>query len=1076
MTTSPRRSQRLMTDFDVQKIRDFLTSRSKDNIPGSITLQGLTGSAVYFPVASLVKKGLQKIHVLILENSTQASYAAGDLSVLLGYEHVYLFPASYRGTGKTARQDESFQVQRTTALRAVSEYFRQPRDIILVSYPKALKEGIPEKESLETGSLQISAGTTLSHQSIKEHLFQAGFEKTDFVSEPGQFAVRGSIVDVFSFSDNRPYRINFFGDHIENIRVFDQNSQLSIEERTSVMLTPQLRGAQYLLNEVADHALVWSFREEFSEIPANIPVMAFYDLMQEGPVVRYDTAPQPVFNKNFVLLVNDIRKRKEAGYQVYILSENKAQIRRLEEIFQSLDCPVPFVKYKEVSLHEGFTDHQNKVCYYTDHQLFQRIHRVYLKRSVQKSEQITLNDLTGFKTGDYVVHIDHGVGVFGGLVKTNLNGKVQEAVKLIYRDNDVLYVNIHGLHRIARYKSKESEPPRIYKLGSGAWNRIRQQTKKKVKDIARDLIKLYSERVSAKGFAFSPDTYLQNQLEASFLFEDTPDQLLATQQVKSDMEKQYPMDRLICGDVGFGKTEIAIRAAFKAVTDGKQVAFLVPTTILALQHYHTISERLSGFPVKTEFISRLKTPSQTKEILEKLQAGTIDIIIGTHRLLNRDVLFRDLGLLVVDEEQKFGVAAKEKLKLLKTNVDTLTMTATPIPRTLQFSLMGARDLSIIQTPPANRLPIHTEVQLLDDQIIREAIDRELERGGQVFFVHNRVMDIEHVARTLQQIRPGLRIAIGHGQMPPKAMEKILLDFICGDYDLLLSTSIIENGIDIPNANTIIINRAHLFGLSDLHQMRGRVGRSNRKAYCYLIVPPHDALSEDARRRLKALESFTELGSGFNIAMQDLDIRGAGNLLGGEQSGFIAEMGFETYQRILEEAFAELNQGVEEPSEMFKKPSFSASFVSDCTIETDLEVMIPDDYISQVSEKMRLYKELDSIKEEERLQRFFTSLEDRFGPVPEPLKQLGYVVRLRQLAVTAGFERIVLKNGIMLAYFISDPQSGYYKTELFANILNYISAHPKDFQVKEHKNKLFVKIPHVKRVEAAYNFLKIFAKP
>ncbi|MDD4919540.1 MAG: transcription-repair coupling factor [Bacteroidales bacterium] len=1054
-----------MTDFDVQEIQEFLEKKLRGITPGTLSLKGLTGSAVFFPIASFVKKSPGRIHVLILENSTEASYAAADLSVLLGYQRVYLFPASYRGTGKTARPDESFQVQRTMALGAVAEFYKKASDILLVTYPKALQEGIPEKTNLDTGYLNVKKGQTISHQDVKETLFANGFEKTDFVSEPGQFAVRGSILDIFSYAENRPYRINFFGDQVENIRIFDQNTQLSIEERDTISIIPRLEGEQSLLGVIQSDALIWLFHKSSGDIPQNIPVIAINPLAEEGQKVLYQTTPQPVINKNFSLLVKDIQTRKEKGYQVFILSENRAQIRRLQGIFQSLGCPDDLVQYKEVSLHEGFTDHHHKISYYTDHQLFQRIHRVYLKRAVQKSEQITINDLSGFKIGDYVVHIDHGVGIFGGLVKINNNGKVQEAVKLIYQDNDALYVSIHGLHRIARFKSKDSEPPRISRLGSGAWNRIRQQAKKKVKDIARDLIKLYSERTSARGFGFSADTYLQNQLEASFLFEDTPDQLLATQKVKGDMEKPYPMDRLICGDVGFGKTEVAIRAAFKAVTDGKQVAFLVPTTILALQHYQTVCERLAEFPVKTQFISRLKTPAQTKEILEQLQAGTIDIIIGTHRLLTKDVLFKDLGLLIIDEEQKFGVAAKERLKLMKVSVDTLTLTATPIPRTLQFSLMGARDLSIMQTPPSNRLPIHTEVQIFDEEIIGEAIDRELERGGQIFFVHNRIMDIEAMADTLRQIRPGLRIAIGHGQMPPRAMEKVLLDFICGDYDLLLSTSIIENGIDIPNTNTIIINRAHRFGLSDLHQMRGRVGRSNRKAYCYLLVPKDVNLGEDAKRRLKALESFTELGSGLNIAMQDLDIRGAGNLLGGEQSGFIVQMGFEAYQRILEEAMAELNPA---------SPDVPAAV--NCTIDTDLEVMIPDDYIGQVAEKIRLYKELDNIKDEDRLQRFFASLEDRFGPIPEQFRQLGYIVRLRQLAAQTGFERIVLKNGIMLAYFISDQQSDYYKSKQFSDILNYISLNPKNFQVKEHKNKLFVKIPHVDSVEAAYNFFKIFAKP
>ena len=827
-----------------------------------------------------------------------------------------------------------------------------------------------------------------------------------------------------------------------------------------------MEGVESLGDTLGSGAVIWNNGVSLQGLFSGLPEFITGGFEKTERKVVYETIPQPVFNKNFEWLVQDITQKKALGYRVCILSENTAQINRLDEIFESQGCRKPFVEYITASLHEGFVDHENKVCLYTDHQLFERQHRVKLRRSVEKSEQLTINDLSGFRIGDYVVHIDHGVGIFGGLVKADINGKPQEVIKLIYRDNDVLFVNIHGLHRISRYKSQEGSAPKIYKLGSGAWSRLKQQTKNKVKDIARDLIKLYSQRYATKGFAFTPDTYLQHELEASFIYEDTPDQLKATQDVKQDMEQPHPMDRLICGDVGFGKTEVAIRAAFKAVTDGKQVAVLVPTTILALQHYQTFSERLANFPVTVSFISRLKTAGEIKEILAHLEEGKVDIIIGTHRLLNSDIKFKDLGLLIIDEEQKFGVAAKEKLRQLKLNVDTLTMTATPIPRTLQFSLMGARDLSIIQTPPPNRLPIQTEVQLFDEDLIKEAIALELERGGQLFFVHNRVEDILSVADILQRIWPGLRIGIGHGQMAPKVLEKVLLDFICGDYDLLLATSIIENGIDIPNANTIIIDRAHTFGLSDLHQMRGRVGRSNRKAYCYLLVPQNITLTEDAKRRLSALEAFTELGSGFNIAMQDLDIRGAGNLLGGEQSGYIAEMGFEAYQRILEEALAEMNENTVGPEK---------EYISDCTIETDLEVMIPDNYISQVPEKIRLYKELDNMREEDQLQRFFAGLEDRFGPVPDPLKQLGYVVRLRRIAIKLGFERIVLKNGIMLAYFINNPQSSYYKSTLFAEILNYISSNPRHFLVKEHNNKLFVKVSQVNSVEAAYNLLKIFAK-
>lgn len=1071
-----------MIPFDVRDIHTFITEKGRTQSTDVFPLKGLSGSSVYFPLASYVQEYPDALQIVIRENSTQATYAAGDLSVLLGPERVFLFPASFRGTGKTARPDASFQVQRAMALQAVFNTKTRQEGMVLVTYPKALEEGIPVSSHLEKEAMRLAPGHVVSHEFLKEYLFESQFEKTDFVSEPGQFAIRGSIIDVFSYSENRPYRINFFGDEIENIRVFDQNTQLSIEERQEISLLPKMKGTGLLLEETAQNAVVWSFEEEVEHIPPSVPVLALYPVLKDLPHSVYRTSPQPVFNKNFQLLVQDIEKRKEMGYDVFVLCENKNQTKRLDDIFESLGRSLPFVEYKEFSLHEGFTDHLQKVCFYTDHQIFRRVHRVYLKRAVEKSEQITINQLSGLKQGDYVVHIDHGVGVFAGLVKTTKGEKVQEAVKILYKDDDALYVSIHGLHRIARFKSKDGEPPRLNKLGTGAWNRIKQQTKDKVKDIARDLIKLYSERTGAAGFAFSADSYLQQQLEASFIFEDTPDQLLATQHVKQDMERPYPMDRLICGDVGFGKTEVAIRAAFKAVIDGKQVAVLVPTTILALQHFHTFSERLVDFPVKTAFLSRVKTPKQTKEILEQVSSGLIDIIIGTHRLLTKDVAFKDLGLLIVDEEQKFGVSAKERLKLLKTNVDTLTLTATPIPRTLQFSLMGARDLSIIHTPPANRLPIHTELQLFDKEIIQKAIDRELDRGGQLFFVHNRIKDIEQVADMLQEIRPGIRIAIGHGQLPPRIMEKVLLDFISGDYDLLLSTTIIENGIDIPNANTIIINRAHLFGLSDLHQMRGRVGRSNRKAYCYLLVPENIPLTEDAKRRLEAMEMFTELGSGFNIAMQDLDIRGAGNLLGSEQSGFIAQMGFETYHRILEEAMAELQLERTSLAEAGAEAApgaavgFPAPVAWDCVIDTDLEIMIPDEYMSNTTEKIRLYKQLDSMRDEQQLEQFLAALEDRFGPIPDPLHQLAYVVKLRQQAVKLGFERIVLKNGIMLAYFISDQESPYYKTDIFVHILKTITKHPKKIQVKEQKNKLSLKISGVKSVEAAYNLLKLFAKP
>lgn len=1054
-----------MRDFDIKELKEKIKESSEGF---SISIKGICASARVFPLVALAKSKTHKVHVFIADDAAEASFCASDITVLMGEENVYFYPTTYRGVGQAKRNDESFQVQRTAAIEALSQWNKKKDDIVLVTYLAALEEGIPEKESLSKESLIVNVGDKLSHEFIKECLFSANFERVDFVSEPGQFALRGSIIDVFSFTENKPYRVNFFGDEVENIRLFDPNTQRSVEDRQSIRIVSSLQGNVSIWDWIASDAYIW---EKDTVSTYNHRPNFEQSTFVTDATVTYRTTPQPSFNKNFELLAQDIVYKKHLGYTVFILSDNDAQIRRLDDIFKSLGHPKPFVEYLHYSLTEGFVDHAYKVCFYTDHQLFGRIHRVSLKRAVQKSEQLTINDLSGFRIGDYVVHIDHGVGIFGGLVKTVINGKPQEVIKLIYRDNDVLFVSIHGLHRISRFKSKDSTPPKIYKLGTGAWDRLKQQTKKKVKDIAQDLIRLYAQRKATSGFAFAPDTYLQHELEASFLFEDTPDQLRATQDVKHDMEQTYPMDRLICGDVGFGKTEVAIRAAFKAVTDGKQVAVLVPTTILALQHYQTFKDRLANFPAKVQFVSRLKTNAEVKEIIQQLSEGKIDILIGTHRVINSDMRFKDLGLLIVDEEQKFGVAAKEKLRQMKLNVDTLTMTATPIPRTLQFSLMGARDLSIIQTPPQNRLPIQTEVCEFDENIIHDAINQELERGGQIFFVHNRVHDIEQMADKLKVIYPGLRIAIGHGQMAPQVLEKVLLDFVCGDYDLLLATSIIENGIDIPNANTIIINRAHTFGLSDLHQMRGRVGRSNRKAYCYLLVPQEAALTDDAKRRLKAIESFTELGSGFNIAMQDLDIRGAGNLLGGEQSGFVAEMGFETYQRILEEAFAELNASADGQT----APGAQAEFLTDCSIDTDLEVLIPDDYISQVPEKIRLYKELDSIKDEEQLKRFFDSLQDRFGPVPESLRQLGYVVRLRRLAVKLGFERIVLKNGIMLAYFIHNQQSAYYKTSQFSDILDYISKHPMYFQVKEQGDKLFVRVEHVVSVETAYNFLNYFVK-
>jgi len=782
--------------------------------------------------------------------------------------------------------------------------------------------------------------------------------------------------------------------------------------------------------------------------------------------VVFDTVPQPAFNKNFEILSQNLKDYREKGYEIHVMSESISQIERLKSIFTTYDIKVQFESY---TIQHGFVDNDARICLYTDHQIFERYRYVKLKRTIERSERITMDEINSLREGDFVVHIDHGVGRFGGLVKNVINGKQQEAVKLIYKDGDVLFVSLHSLHKISKYRSADSGEPRIYKLGTGAWDNLKNKTKSKVKDIAADLIKLYSERRVADGFAFSPDSYMMHELESNFMYEDTPDQHKATESVKADMEKNYPMDRLICGDVGFGKTEVAIRAAFKAVCDSKQVAVLVPTTILALQHYNTFLERLRGFPCTVDYVSRLRSTAELKDIAARLKEGKIDIVIGTHRLLNKEVAFKDLGLLVIDEEQKFGVAAKEKLRQLRCSVDTLTLSATPIPRTLQFSLLGARDLSIINTPPPNRQPVSTEIIDFSEETISTVISEELERGGQVFFVHNRVEDIDAVEEIIRRIVPGIRTCVAHGQMEPRALEKKILDFMSGDYDVLISTTIIENGLDIPNANTIIIDQAQNYGLSDLHQLRGRVGRSNRKAYCYLIVPASKMITDDARRRLNAIEAFSDLGSGFNIAMQDLDIRGMGNMLGAEQSGFIADMGFETYQRILAEAFEEIkaSSGVDIPS----YGDSDGSYVKDCTVDTDMELLIPDSYINIIPEKIRLYKELDSIGDEAGIERFLAAVEDRFGPVPEQVRQLTYVVRLRLKAGALGFERIVLKNEKMLMYFISDQQSPYYSSPEFARLFDAIQH--KDgsrYSFKQNNGKCYVVVQNVRTIVGAFNII------
>ena len=1031
----------------------------------------ISSKAVY--IADAVKRSRKgALHVVIADNKKKAYFLSSDLDNFLAEENLFVFPAT---SEKSEYKKNTALLQRTAALSAISKWETSPEvskegsyeitaellekkpipSTVIVTYTEAVEEKVLRTKSIRASILNLRKGESLSHSAISDVLFGEGFRKVDFVTMPGEFALRGSLVDIYSFADEHPVRIDFFGDEIESIRHFNPDNQLSIgENMPEITIYPNL-----------------------DEIGQDTEYVDFFDILPEG-TTRWDLreniyespdegiSAQPAFAKNFDMLSKDIVMHQIDGYKVTILSPNESQTRRLKEILRNVKP-----EFLPVSLHEGYIDKTAKHCYYTDHQIFERYHKLTVRRQVERSEQMTINELNALRIGDYIVHIDHGVGQYGGLVKTNAAGREQEAVKLIYKDGDVVFVSIHSLHRISKYKSRDGEAPKIYKLGSKAWENLKRNTKSKVKDIAEDLIRLYSERQQARGFAFSEDTYLQHELESSFMFEDTPDQAAATEAVKADMESLHTMDRLVCGDVGFGKTEIAIRAAFKAVTDSKQVAVLVPTTILALQHYQTFSERLKDFPVRIDYISRLRTAKEIKQITEDLAAGKTDILIGTHRILNSSLKFKDIGLLIIDEEQKFGVTAKEKIRQMKTSVDTLTLTATPIPRTLQFSLLGARDLSIINTPPPNRIPVTTEVISFDEEYIADIINREIERGGQVYFVHNRIDDIFILGDKLRRLCPKAEICVAHGQMEAKELESRILQFISGDYDILLSTTIIENGIDIPNANTMIVDRAHKFGLSDLHQLRGRVGRSNVKAYCYLIVPEEEKLTDDARRRIRALETFSDLGSGFNIAMQDLDIRGAGNLLGAEQSGFMAEMGFETYMRILKEAMNELvlTHGGED-SEILHNLSYEL----DTQVDTDLELMIPDSYVNVPSEKIRLYKELDSIKSEDLLKRFTANMADRFGsPVPTPVLELIDIVRLRMTASKIGIERVVLKNGSMLAYFISDRKHPFFQSDLFGEMIQKIASRKVSVLLQENNGKLYFKAQEVHSVQAALKVLSPF---
>jgi transcription-repair coupling factor (superfamily II helicase) len=1073
-------------------------------------LHGLIGSSQTILLSTLFKRSKENI-VVFLNDREEAAYFFDDFNNLGLQENTLFFPASYKRSVQFEQPEQENIVQRTEVLNLLS---KNEKNYLIITYPEAIIEKVISQDGLESNTLQVKQNDKISIEFINEFLYEYGFERVDFVYEPGQFSVRGSIVDIFSFSHEDPYRLDFFGDEIESIRSFDIENQLSKERYTHITIIPNIQDnsldgnrvsfIEFLKNEslyfgnnlnqffdrISDiyrQTVVAREDEDIveqilsgKEIEKQLDNKTVFDFgndlaFENCSKLDFSTSAQPVFNKNFNLLGANLIEHRDNGYQLFILSNQERQIERLQSIFEDSDIKVKFNPVSFI-LHEGFIDHSLKACFYTDHQIFERYHRFKLKSRKAQKEAISLKELNKLHPGDYVVHIDHGIGKFAGLTRTEVNGKMQEAIRLVYKDNDSLLVSIHSLHRISKYKGKDGSEPKINKLGTGAWQKMKSRTKAKVKDIAKELIALYAKRRAEKGYAFSHDSYLQTELEASFIYEDTPDQEKATVAVKSDMEKTIPMDRLVCGDVGFGKTEIAIRAAFKAVSDSKQVAVLVPTTILALQHYKTFSERLKDFPVNIEYVSRLKSTAEIKGTLKEVADGKVDIIIGTHRLVSKDVKFKDIGLLIIDEEQKFGVTVKEKLKQFKVNVDTLTLTATPIPRTLQFSLMGARDLSIMQTAPPNRYPIVTEVHGFNDQLIKEAIEYEMDRNGQVFFIHNRVQNILELEATIKRIVPEAKTVVGHGQMDGPKLEKVMLDFINGKFDVLIATTIIESGLDIPNANTIIINHAQNFGLSDLHQLRGRVGRSNKKAFCYLLAPPLSSLSPEARRRLQAIEQFSELGSGFNIAMQDLDIRGAGNMLGAEQSGFIADIGFETYHRILNEAIQELKQG--EFKDLFaeedKKQSqafLNIKFVNDCTIDTDMELLFPTDFIPGNSERMMLYRELDNIEDTEQLVSYKKGLEDRFGKLPQESRELLEILPLRWKAIHLGMEKIILKNKKMICYFVPDQKSGFYQSPEFIQIVQYVQKGGSKGQMKEAKGKLTLTFPNVPNVETADYILK-----
>ena len=1118
----------------------------QDKQGGNIFLQGQQASATPLLFASVAEKTLQTF-LFVLQDTDEAGYFYHDLTQVMGTENVLFFPSSYKRSVKYGQRDSANEILRTEVLAKVSARDVKAHEaLFIVSYPEALAELVISKKHLDERRLSLKTGQQqIDITDVAHTLRDYGFQEVDYVYEPGQFAVRGSILDVYSFSCEYPYRIDFFGREIDTIRTFEVQDQLSKDKQSDIEIVPELATSatekisflKFLpsdtvlvakdfayIHDVIEHVYAEGFSRQavterlegatemeqkqiMSELNKEKSLITPYQFTEDAAtfrriefgmnagktgimatqkakkydVLKFKITPQPLFHKNFDLLVDTFEDYILKGYKLYILADSDKQTQRLKDIFADMDSQkARSIAFEPVNrtLHEGFTDDALKLCFFTDHQIFDRYHKYNLKSDGARAGKmaLTMKELQEMEPGDFIVHVDFGIGKFGGLVRVPAGNSYQEMIRIIYQHNDKVDVSIHSLYKISKYRRADTgEPPRLSTLGTGAWDRLKEKTKKRIKDIARDLIKLYAQRRHEKGYAFSGDSYLQHELEASFLYEDTPDQSKATQDVKADMESQRPMDRLVCGDVGFGKTEVAVRAAFKAACDSKQVAVLVPTTVLAYQHYQTFKNRLKGMPVRVDYLSRARSAKQTKQVLTDLEDGKIDILIGTHKLLGKSVKWHDLGLLIIDEEQKFGVSTKEKLRKMKTNVDTLTMSATPIPRTLQFSLMGARDMSIIRTPPPNRYPIHTELATFSHEVIADAINFEMSRNGQVYFVHDRINGLQEIANLIHKYVPDCRVAIGHGQMPPDKLEKVLMGFMNYDYDVLLSTTIVENGIDISNANTMIINDAHRFGLSDLHQMRGRVGRSNRKAFCYLLAPPKTSLTPEARRRLEALENFSELGSGFDLAMQDLDIRGAGNLLGAEQSGFMEDLGYETYQKILSQAVTELKN--DEFHELYAeqiaqgKDISGDEFVEDCAIESDLEMYFPDNYVPGSSERMLLYRELDNINNDNDLETYRQRLVDRFGEVPHEALELMQVVPLRRLGKRLGCEKIMLRLGKMNMQFVANPDSAYYQSKTFSAVINYVGNHPRRCDFKQVGTRRLLTVSQIPTVEAAVNVLR-----